>query len=180
MAVRSKLTLDEFLGMQETKPYCEYVRGEAIQKPMPTYPHSVATRVLIVLLAQFLDRTGLGEILPEFRCIFGPPGGQRAYVPDLAYVRRELLPVERFLHAPPDLAIEVLSPDQDMTRFLDKIQFYLLHGVRMIWVIDPVAATVAVMVPGEEAGVLSAGDTLNGGDVLPGFSVPVEQLFRRA
>lgn len=53
--------------------------------------------------------------------------------------------------AAPDLAIEILSPDQNMARFLDKIQFYLLNGVRLVWVIDSAAQTVAVLSPNQEA-----------------------------
>ena len=130
-------------------------------------------------LDQFLERTKLGHVLPEFRCIFGPSGRERAYVPDLCYVAKARLTADLHLHAAPDIAIEILSPDQDMARFLDKIQFYLLNGVRLIWVLDPAAATIAVLTPGEEARTLKSGDTLDAGDVLPGFSVPVAEIFAR-
>ena len=56
-------------------------------------------------------------------------------------------------------------------------QFYLLYGVRLVWVVDPVRATVAVLVPGGEQPILTAGDTLDGGEVLPGFSVLVDEVF---
>ena len=79
--------------------------------------------------------------------------------------------------APPDLAIEVLSPSQSMAHFTDKIHFYLLNGVRLVWVIDPIAAEVVVLTPDREAVTLTAGDTLDGGEVLPGFSVKVADIF---
>ena len=72
--------------------------------------------------------------------------------------------VHLFLHTEPDLAVEILSPDQYMAHILDNIRFYLLYGVRLVWVIDPATASVIVQVPGQEARVLRAGDTLNGGD----------------
>jgi len=50
-------------------------------------------------------------------------------------------------------------------------------GVRMVWVVDPVSATVAMLVPGQEARILSSGDTLDGSDVLPGFTVAVAEIF---
>jgi Uma2 family endonuclease len=98
-------------------------------------------------------------------------------VPDLVYVSSTKLPVPRHLHAAPDLAVEVLSPDQNWAQFLSKLQFYLLYGVRLVWVIDPAASTITVEGPGVEAVVLRPGDGLEGGDVLPGFSVPVADIF---
>lgn len=66
-----------------------------------------------------------------------------------------------------------------MIDFLDKIQFYLLYGVRLVWVIDPGAQTIAVLSPGEEAHTLFGGDVLEGGDVLPGFAVAIDGIFAR-
>lgn len=180
MAITSRVTLEEFLRMEETKPYSEYACGEVFQKPMPDRSHSTIQRFFVRVLCQFLEGTPLGEVLPEFRCIFGPPGRERAFVPDLTYVAKERLTTDRFHMAAPDLAIEILSPDQDRARFLDKIQFYLLSGVPLVWVIDPAARTIAVLIPGQEARILSGGDALDGGDVLPGFSVPVEEIFAHA
>ena len=172
-----KLTLERFLEQRETKPASEFACGEVMQKPMPDGPHSAIQLFLGVVLYPFLLRTGLGRALPELRCIFGPPGGERTYVPDLVFVAASKLPIPRHLHAPPDLAVEVLSSDQHQPEFLAKIQFYPQHGVRLVWVFDPATATVAVLKPGEESRVLRAGDTLDGGDVLPGFSVAVDDIF---
>jgi Uma2 family endonuclease len=177
MAIGSKLTLEEFLKMRETKPASEYACGEVFQKPMPDGPHSAIQAFFVAILYPYLAQTGLGRVFPELRCIFGPPGRERTYVPDLVYVAREKLPFPRHLHAAPDLAIEVLSPDQHRPAFLDKIQFYLLNGVRLVWVIDPETRTVAVQVPGEETRMPGSGDMLDGGDVLPGFSVPIDDIF---
>lgn len=92
---------------------------------------------------------------------------------------RERLTADQHLHAAPHLAVEILSPDQHMAHFLDKIQFYLLYGVRLVWVVDPATSTVTVQAPGEEAHVLGLGDILDGGEVLPGFMVAVDEIFAR-
>jgi Uma2 family endonuclease len=177
MAVISKITLDEFLHMKDEKPALEYACGKVFQKPMPTRTHSKIQMFLSVVLFQFLARTGLGEVLPEFRCIFGPPGRARAYVPDLAYVSKERTTGQEYLYTAPDLAIEIVSPGQNIARLLDKAQFYLLSDARLVWVIDSGAETIAVLAPGQESQTLSTGDTLDGGDVLPGFSLPVDDIF---
>jgi Uma2 family endonuclease len=177
MATATGLTLDEFMRMEQTEPASEYACGEVMRKPMPDGPHAAIQFFLAVVLGPYLKRTGIGRAFTELRCIFGPPGRERAYVPDMVYVQQAALPIPRHLHAAPALAIEILSPDQHRPQFLAKIQFYLLYGVRLVWVIDPATATIAVQAPGEEPRILRSGDDLDGGDVLPGFSVGVDDIF---
>ncbi|MEA2639141.1 MAG: hypothetical protein QOF51_535 [Chloroflexota bacterium] len=64
-----------------------------------------------------------------------------------------------------------------MVQFLDRIQFHLLYGVRLVWVIDSATSTLTVEAPGVEGRVLRAGAMLDGGDVLPEFSVSVADIF---
>jgi len=177
MAVKSRVTLDEFLLMEDQKPALEYACGEVFQKSMPNRKHSKIQIFLGVVLFQFLAKARIGEALTEFRCVFGPRGRERAFVPDLVYVANEHVTAEDYLRIAPDLAVEILSPGQNVARLLDKTQFYLLHGVRLVWMIDPEAATIAVLSPTEESRSLFGGDTLDGGDVLPGFSVAVDDIF---
>jgi Uma2 family endonuclease len=174
------LSIHEFLRTLETEPASEYACGEVFQKPMPNRQHAAIQLFLAMVLGPFLDRTRLGQAFTELRCIFGPAGRERTYVPDLCYVSRGRLEFEVFLRAAPDLVIEILSPDQHMVQFLSKIQFYLLYGVRLVWVIDPSTATITVQAPDVEPAVLGETDTLDGGDVLPGFKVAVGDIFARA
>lgn len=171
------LTIDEFLDQEETKPASEFACGEAFQKPMPDGPHASIQAFLVVVLYPFLAQTGLGRVLTELRCIFGPTGRERTYVPDLVFVSNDKLPIPRHLHAAPDLVIEILSPDQHKAQFVDKVQFYLMFGVRLVWVIDPETRTITVQSPGEEGRILGPGDSLDGGAVLPGFSIKVGEIF---
>jgi Uma2 family endonuclease len=177
MAVASRLSLEEFLRLPEDKPGLEYACGKVVQKPLPVWDHSMIHGFLLMVLGQFLRETGLGRAGPELRCIFGPPGRERVLQPDISYVAKEHYPRGPYPRTAPDLAIEILSPSQNIAWLLDKAQFYLLNGARMVWVIDPGAATIAVLKPDEEGRTLTAGETLDGGDVLPGFSVAVDELF---
>lgn len=182
MAAGIRMTLEEFLKLPETEPASELICGEVAQKPMPDDPHSTIQLFLGALLLRFLARTRLGKILPEFRCIFGPPGQEQTFVPDLVYVSfdRRTLPAlgERFFQrAAPDLIVEVLSPDQNVRLFLARITFYLRHGVRLVWVIDPEDRVITVYRPDADPRDLRSGDTLDGADVLPGFTVPVADIF---
>jgi len=177
---KTLLTLEEFLALEDQKPALEYMCGEALPKPMPDRPHSRLQVFLVTALVHFLATTPLGEAFTELRCIFGPPGRRRVFVPDVCFVETgRITESSRFQNSAPDLAVEILSPEQNMARLIDKFQFYLLHGVRMVWVVDPVQRTVASLEPGHEVFAPTEGDTLSGGSVLPGLEVPVSELFAK-
>ncbi len=180
MATAARLTLEQFLAQEETEPASELACGEIVQKPIPNRMHAAIQTYLAAMMFQFLERARLGRVYTELRCIFGPTGQQRAYVPDLCFVASDHLPTGLFLRRAPDLAVEILSPDQDMGRFLDRIQFFLRHGVRLIWVIDPDHQTVTVLAPGSDAIVLTSDAMLDGGQVLPGFTLPVREIHAQA
>jgi Uma2 family endonuclease len=179
MTTTTKLTLDEFLCRPETKPASEYVDGEVIQKPMPKRKHAFLQIFLGRLLDEFLEATDLGRAGTEWRCVFGPAGRERAYVPDIMLVLRDRLTEDDIYLGPPDLAVDILSPGQPAGEFADKLLFYLMNGVRVVWVIDPERRTIAVYRPGREPARLTREDMLDGDDLLPGFSVPVERIFAR-
>jgi Uma2 family endonuclease len=76
----------------------------------------------------------------------------------------------------PDLAVEVQSPDQSDKLMTDKAAYYLSHGTRMVWLIYPTKHLVEVLTPIERH-LLNEGMTLTGGDVLPGFTLTVHEIF---
>ena len=77
----------------------------------------------------------------------------------------------------PDLAVEVLSPSDRMADAMSKITMYLQAGVRLVWLVDPASLTVTVFRQDAAPKSFGAGESLDGGDVLPGFSVPVAEIF---
>ena len=90
------------------------------------------------------------------------PPGTRGY-PDLA----------------PDLAVEVKSPGNSYAELAAKAGMWLSYGSREVWIADPERVTITVYRPYQEPLILGEDDTLEGGDLLPGFSTPVWRLFRR-
>jgi Uma2 family endonuclease len=107
--------------------------------------------------------------------------GDRATVrsPDGAFVRKDRLPNlgAGFVPVAPDLAIEVLSPTDRMADALSKVAMYIDAGVSLVWLVDPASLTVIVFRSDTAPKSLAAEDILDGGDVLPGFSVPVAEIF---
>jgi Uma2 family endonuclease len=111
---------------------------------------------------------------------FRLPGGN-IRVPDVSFVAMgrfasEQVP-EGFPDLPPDLAIEVLSPDDRSRDVLDKVGEYLQAGVRLVWVIDPKGRTAAVHRSLTDVRQLGPDDVLDGEDVVPGFRCPLAEVI---
>ena len=102
--------------------------------------------------------------------------------PDVAFVRAERiypgLEERGFMAIVPDLVVEVLSPGDRSIDITKKVERYRRAGVPILWVIDPRTRSVAVYILGHEPLTLHEGDALDGGDVLPGFRLPVREIFR--
>jgi Uma2 family endonuclease len=106
---------------------------------------------------------------------------QTVLAPDVAFVSAERLPAEedrdRFARLAPDFVVEVLSPSDRMGDALKKVALYLEAGVRLVWLVDPRKKTVTVFRPDAAPETFAGTMTIDGGDVLPGFSIPVAELF---
>jgi Uma2 family endonuclease len=104
-------------------------------------------------------------------------------MPDVTFVLGSRLPNRQvqldqpFADLAPDLAVEVISPSNTPSEVAAKRQEYFQHGTSLVWVIDPRARTVEVFTGPTASTLLQQTDTLDGGAVLPGFSLPLAQLF---
>jgi Uma2 family endonuclease len=100
--------------------------------------------------------------------------------PDAAFVTREraerFADREKYFEGAPDLAAEVVSPGDSGREVAEKVGDYLAAGTRLVWVIDPRRRTVTVHRPGADPQTLGPDDLLEGGDLLPGFALPVSRL----
>ncbi|MGH2516697.1 MAG: Uma2 family endonuclease, partial [Ktedonobacterales bacterium] len=100
--------------------------------------------------------------------------------PDFAFIQTSRLPTggpsARWVPVVPDLVIEVASSGDRLTEVRDKIQMWLDAGVRLVWAVFPAQRVIEVWRQGQSERALRAGDTLEGEDVVPGFSVPVREI----
>jgi Uma2 family endonuclease len=165
--------------LPNTKPETEWVRGRALQKMSPQRTHSRLQGALSIRLDRWAS--GRGEVGPEWRFRVAPPGEiRRPLVPDVAYVSNERLrPLsDADLEVPPlapDVAVEILSPDDRRIDIDDKIDTYLRAGSSLVVVVDPAALVVELHDP-SDVRRLGEGATIEHG-ALPGFSYPVAELF---
>lgn len=179
MVLKTRTTLAEFLALPETKPYLELMDGEVIEKPMPNYTHGTLVGVLMQLLRNYLDRTREARVVTEVRHL--EDDEEWVFLPDVSVTRRERRGPPSANAQPeavmPDLAIEVLSPDDRPGRLQRKIAHYMRSGVSILWVIDPADETLTVWRPGEMPLDFAAPAKVSAQPVLQSFELDLQQLF---
>ncbi len=175
-----RMTLDEFLAMPETEPPSEFLCGEVVQKPMPSYFHGrIAAEICRLILNYFAD-AALGWVVVDGR--HAQRSERRAYLPDVSVVLAEHLPDQETLargpvEIVPDIAIEILSPDDLPSRIAEKLAFYMRNNTPLVWVIDPDDRTLDAHRPGAPSTHHTVGDTIDAAPVLPDFRLDVGALF---
>ncbi|MDP8923370.1 MAG: Uma2 family endonuclease [Chloroflexota bacterium] len=185
MAIQPKLmTADELLRLPRDGKRHELVRGELRTMPPAGFEHGKWTSILDRSLGNFVAAHGLGEVVTGevgFRLATDP---DTVRAPDVAFVRRERLQaagrVTGFWPGAPDLAVEVISPHDLYTEVEDKVAEWLEHGARLVCVVNPRRRTVAVHLPDRPLQILTIDDTLDGEDVVPGWTLPLRELFGEA
>lgn len=159
--------------------HCELIDGVLVEKTMGIEESLLATE-LGALVSVFVKSRKLGIVTGEGGTVGLLPGQVR--IPDVAFFSWDRLPGRRVPKVPipaiyPDLAIEVLSVSNTKREMARKLREYFTAGTRLVWYIDPGPRTVAVYTRPEQVTVLTEADTLTGAEVLPGFQVPLRELF---
>ena len=160
---------------------CELVAGTLVEKAMGT-PESFIGGDIYGMLWTFVRANRLGEVAPGdafFRIL---PGTVRG--PDACYISTAKLPggcrpTAAIPGVVPDLVAEVLSRGNTLGEMLQKRKEYFIAGVLLVWEVDPRKRTISVYTDPATKTTLTEDDTLTGGEVLPGFSVPVREVFAR-
>jgi Uma2 family endonuclease len=177
------ITAEEFARLPETEDGSkqELVRGriETISPP-PRFDHGLIQGQICFVLRLFLATHPIGRVTTESGVVVGDdPDTVRG--PDVAFWSFQRLPadvvVETYPAVAADLCVEILSPGEQYGRLQRKIGDYLACGVRLVWVVDPESRTVTVYRPDAPLTVLQDNDDITGGDVLPGFTRRVAELF---
>jgi Uma2 family endonuclease len=175
------VTPEDLLAMEDEGHY-ELVDGQLEERSVSFLSNRVAMR-LGRRLDVYCEDHDLGWVVEAecgYRCFSWKPKLVRRA--DLSFIVRERLPSrdhwsDGFVTIPPDLAVEVVSPNDVVAKLEKKVEEYIRAGVRLIWVIHPETQVVQV-VRGDGTGYrLRAQDDLTGEDVIPGFRCRVSDLF---
>ncbi|HEY2412239.1 MAG TPA: Uma2 family endonuclease [Pirellulaceae bacterium] len=161
---------------------CELVNGTLIAKTMGFYESHLAL-ILAHLLNDYLDRHPIGIVAGEdgpFQLL--SDNVRKPDVSFLSFARMPggKLPREAACPIAPDLAVEVLSPSNTVAEIDLKLKQYFAAGVRLVWIIEPELRTARVFTAVDRHEDIPSHGTLRGGDVLPGFELPLARLFEKA
>ena len=180
MSTKTLLTGEDLWKIVADGSRYELSRGELVPMTPAGIRHLAVASKLDRLLGSYVEQKGLGLV--------GPEGGfylrrnpDIVRAPDVAFISKARLEKggipEKFADFPPDLAVEVLSPDDTATEVQKKIEEYLAGGVPLIWIVDPAIQSVTVYRSLQDVKVLTPDQELDGGDVIPGFRVKVAEIF---
>ncbi len=177
------LTAEQFFQSASREKRTELVRGEVVEVAPASEEHGKKGMRLVWRLAQFVEEHKLGETyLAETGFVLAHnPDTVRA--PDFAFVSNERIATDKsrgvFFDGAPDLAMEVASPSESADDIQEKVIEYLIAGTRMVIYLHPRTRTITVYRSLTDIRVLLGRDTLEGGDVLPGFRVAVSEIFKQ-
>ncbi len=160
---------------------CELIRGELIMMTPAGFRHGRITCAVAATLRDFVQRRQMGVVTGAETGFLIARDPDTVRAPDVAFVGADRIPETEpvgFFPGAPDLAVEILSPNDAAGNVLAKVQDWLNANCRAVWVVDPHTRTVTVYRTRREISVLTETEMLDGAPVLPGFEVRVEELFK--
>lgn len=181
VATNSLMTADDLFQLADDGYKYELVKGELIRMPPAGAEHgSIATNVGS-LLKSHVKAHNLGVVCAADTGFLLSRDPDLVRAPDASFVARERIPPEGipvgYWPFAPDLAVEVISPNDRFDDVLQKVAEYFAAGTRLVWVVHPKTRTVLVYRSLRDIRSLGTDDELSGEDVLPGFSCRVAELF---
>ena len=174
------LTAEEFLHLSFPDKRTELVRGVLRVREPAGYLHGEIAMRLGAVIHNHVEQHALGRVFAAETGFMLRRKPDTVRAPDVAFVVSARLldpPPRGFAELAPDLAVEVLSPDDRPAEVLEKVAEWLRAGVRLVWVVDPARETVHVYRADGRESVLRLDDELEGEDVLPGFRLSLNRLF---
>lgn len=182
MAVTTQLmTAEDLLKLPDDGFRYELVKGELKRMPPAGHEHGGIGMELAGTLHYYVKRNNLGRVyLAEtgFKLQSNP---DTVLAPDAAFVRQQRLEqigrMKGYFPGAPDLAVEIVSPGDTVSEVEKKVEEWLKFGVRLVWIVSPKRRTVTAYRSLTDVVMLTEKDTLDGGDVVPGFQIPVAEIF---
>ncbi len=178
---RQLLTADELLRLHSQGVKGELILGVFVESVASGVEHGKIAFKLGAMLLAFITPGRLGHVFGTDSGVLLQNGPDVVREPDVAYIAAERLPLDErvrgYLPVAPDLVVEIASPNDTDREVYDKARMWLSHGVSIVWLVDPDSRSVTVHSPDAATYDLTDADTLDGGGVLPGFTLPVRDIF---
>jgi Uma2 family endonuclease len=175
------MTADELLKLPRGQFRYELVNGELRQMSPAGHNHGRIAARLTGALVSYVEAHGLGEVYAAETGFLLRTEPDTVLAPDVAYVARERAEAvgetKGYFPGPPELAVEVLSPNDTVRAAEEKVAEWLEYGTKLIWVVSPKLHHVTVYRSRTDISLLTENDSLDGENVIPGFSYPLAALF---
>ncbi|MGD1701105.1 Uma2 family endonuclease [Dapis sp. BLCC M229] len=173
-------TDEEFRGLSEDSGHYELINGEVVEMGNSGMEHGNITAYLCGLIELYSRPKKLGVTCDSSTAFSLKSGNKRS--PDISFVSKDrLLGLKRlpkgYFQGAPDLAVEVISPNNTFEELHQKIVEYFENGCRLVWVINPDEKSILVYHKPEPDKLLQITDNLDGEDILPGFTLAISDLF---
>ncbi|MEA2530419.1 MAG: hypothetical protein QOG89_2063 [Thermomicrobiales bacterium] len=175
------VTIEDYEALGAGAPF-ELIRGELYEVAATKYRHVVVAGRFARSLGRYSDSTLPGEVLVGEAGLALEEDPDSLIIPDVAFVREErLLPKDQqgdWVREPPHVVVEVRSPSNTQQEIKRKLAVYLAAGVPLVWIADTRDETITAYTLDGRVRVYVVGEDLDGGNVLPGFRVPVADIFK--
>jgi Uma2 family endonuclease len=181
MLTRTKpVTIQDYEALGENAPY-ELIRGELYDVAATKFVHMAVAGAFATWLGVYSVQTLPGRVLVGEGGFFLEKSPDSLIIPDVAFIRAERWSLQKdqqdWGRIPPDVAVEVKSPSNTRQEIARKVEVYLASGVPLVLVADTDRKTISAHTSDGNVRVYRVGEDLDGGDVLPGFCVPVADFF---
>ena len=177
---RTGLTLADFLRLSEKKPALEYEDGVVTQKMSPKRRHSLLQAAIAQIFNAFAAPRRLGRAFTEQRVVLAG----RSYVIDVAFYRLERIPIDDdgevedgSFEELPDIAVEILSPRQEVSPLLRRCAWYVEHGARAALMVDAADKTIFCVRSDGSMRPVRGDQPIELGDVLSGLELTAADVF---
>ena len=178
---KTLITCDEFEKLAPTLGPCELIDGEVVPLAPGGFEHSFSTSKFDRIVGSFVDKHKLGWTLTNEAGVQIRERLPRVRGADVVFISYQRIPRNKrpkgFLKVAPELVIEIVSENGSWKDLQEKVVEYHSIGVDMVWVADPHTRTVKLFPLGGEPKIVHDGEQLDGGAILPGFSVAVAEFF---
>jgi Uma2 family endonuclease len=175
------MTADELFEMPKDGFCYELVRGELKRMSPAGDEHGWVGMQLAIPLGSHIKQHNLGRLYLAETGFLIQTNPDTVCAPDIAFVRMERIKetprVKSYRRGAPDLAVEVNSPSDTVSKVEEKVTEWLEAGARMVWIVSPKLKTITVYRSLTDINTLTEKDMLDGGDVVPGFQLPVAEIF---